>query len=133
MAPRWWRIVVGGLFIFLLPTASLVLVTLAGPRDPAGAADFAAGASRWATLVGSPLAGLLVGWLVAQPLVSGQVIHALLAGTVGALLDALAIAVSGTPWSGELIAARVACIVAAALGGWLASSRTRNASTSPRG
>jgi len=57
----------------------------------------------------------------------------LLAGAVGALLDALAIAVSGTPWSGELIAARIACIVAAALGGWLASSRTRNAITSARG
>lgn len=121
MGIRWRRIIVGALFILILPVAFVTLIALAGPRERESAIRFAEMLAGWPdALAGAAFAGI-VAWLVARPLSTGYVLHGLLTGVVAVALDVLVLVVAGSPFAWIHVASAAGVLAGAMLGGSVAA------------
>ena len=120
MELRWRRIVVGGLFVMLLPVAFIALLVIACPDEREAAARFAETLSRWPDLIFGIAAAVLVGWVVARPVANRRVLHGVLVGGGAAALDALILIVAAVPFGWIHLVSIVSTIAAGAAGGALA-------------
>lgn len=123
------RVVVGALFVEILPIAVLsVLTAWAGPREREDAIAFAASASRWVGLVGGIVAGFLVGWLVARRVSRDHFWYGFLVGLFAAVLEVAIFLLAGTPIDAWFVASTVGRMGAAIAGASLAGRQvTRGA------
>jgi hypothetical protein len=123
MNMRWRRIIVGGLFVLLLPVACIALLVLAGPDEREAAVRFAETLSRWPDLLLGIGAAVGVGWFVARPVTSRFTLHGALVGVVAAAFDVLIVLVAAVPFEWSQPVSIVSVIAAGAAGGALAERR----------
>lgn len=128
MGLRWRRILVGGLFVLLLPVALIALVVIAGPDEREAAARFAETLSRWPDLLFGIAAAFFVGWFVARPAPDRRVLHGALVGLVAAALDVLILIVAAAPFEWIHVVSIVGVIAAGAAGGAFAARGRLSAS-----
>ncbi len=126
MGYRWRRILVGGLFVVLLPVALTTLLVMVGPEERGAAARFAATLSGWPDVVLGIAAAVTVGWLVARPVAHRRVGHGTLTGAAAAALDVVILVVAAVPVEWIQVLGIASTIAAGAAGGSLAE-RTRAA------
>lgn len=122
MQIRWMRVVVGAVFVTLIPFALLAFVTIVfRPADTAGAAAFAATAGRWAGPIGGTLVATLVALLIARSLADRRLLHGVLIGLVAVVFDVGILTLAAPSFDWLFVAGNVGRLAGGAVGGKIAS------------
>ena len=120
------RTIIAALVIEALAIALLfLLVALFGPSDGAAAQAYAERLGQWVGPVGGAGFCLLGGWWLTRSLSSGHVLNGLVLGAVVAVIDIALLVLSGAAFQIVFVVSNGARLVAAALGGWIASGALR--------
>lgn len=122
MLIRWKRVLVGAVFVTLLPFALLALVTIAfSPSDPVRATSFAVTAGRWAGPVGGTFIAALIAFLIARSLVDRRLLHGALIGLLAVCFDVGILMLAAPPFDWLFVAGNVGRLAGGAAGGLIAA------------
>ncbi len=121
MQIRWKRVLVGAVFVTLIPFASLALVTMVfSPSDPVAAASFAVTAGRWAGPLGGTFIAAIVALVIGRTLADRRTLHGALIGAVAVLFDVGILTLAAPPFDWLFVLGNVGRLVGGAMGGVVA-------------
>ena len=122
MQIRWKRILVGAVFVTLVPFALLALVTTVfSPADPTAVAAFAATAGRWAGPLGGTLVAAIVALVIGRTLADRRILHGTLIGATAVLFDVGILALAAQPFDWLYVVGNVGRLVGGVIGGMVAA------------
>jgi len=128
----WGRIIVTAVIVEVAAIAVLVaIVALLGPRNAAGAKEYAERLGQWVGPIGGATLCFVGGFWVAQASSSSRVLHGVLVGIATAVIDAALLLVAGAPFQLLFVASNIGKVLAGALGGWVASRHVLRAKLLP--